>query len=416
MALLIYLAIGMVVFAVVFYLLLINQDSMKQAILAYLFPQSWQSISEKLFLFFFESQSKQVLGNLILSSSLIIASIFLFPLKEAYSATVEKELNYPNGKPLEFPLWMQGLEETRLFLFYATTQLGILWLGYYPYEWTNILSVVLSYLFLFYTFALDNISPTLQRHRLKYSKINKLLGKNNGVALIFGALYSAPALILSQWILRIESLSLLQVSSILFVFNLAFIAISIPAGTQIATELLKEAPTVAPVTRLFARRAYIAMSLLLVVESLLHARLVQSLHHKSQVLKAEYSVDFGSFDFDYSSADESPEDRSIGTVSFDLDIDNPSRFDIVFENSRVFIKKNDRLVSDIAITGFSVPAGESKSVTMKFSSQSDFSNVTLGAIRTIFDGWSIELHLQLFPGIPFIVNVMSANTADEVSR
>ncbi|PID41530.1 MAG: hypothetical protein CSB48_14170 [Proteobacteria bacterium] len=402
------------VFAVFGYLLLINQEVLKQALLAYFFPQSWQSPSERLFLFFYESQSKQVLGNLILSSSLVVASIFLFPLKEIYSAVTEKELNYPNGKPHEFPLWMQAMEETRLFFFYAATQLGILWIGYYPYEWANVLSVVLSYLFLFYTFGLDTISPTLQRHRLRYSKINKLLGKNLVATLVFGVMYSAPALALSQWILHMESsLSLLEVSTILFAFNLTFIAISIPAGTRIASELLQEAPDVAPVNPSVARRVYIAMFFLLVTELVLHTRLVQSMHHKSQVLKANYSVNFGSFGFDYISADESIENKTKNLVSFDMEVENPSRFDIVFEDSRLFIKKDDRLVSDVAITGFAVPAGETRLVTLVFNSQSDFSGATLGSIRHIFSGWDMELHLQLFPGIPFIVEVMTAEDEDE---
>ena len=43
--------------------LLENQVAIKQIILDYLFPESWQSVSEIIADFLFESQAKTVLGN-----------------------------------------------------------------------------------------------------------------------------------------------------------------------------------------------------------------------------------------------------------------------------------------------------------------------------------------------------------------
>ena len=59
--LLLYLLVGFAVFAGFSYLLLDNQIALKKAALDYLFPKSWQSISEELFRFFFESQDLLVL-------------------------------------------------------------------------------------------------------------------------------------------------------------------------------------------------------------------------------------------------------------------------------------------------------------------------------------------------------------------
>ncbi|WP_144391891.1 hypothetical protein [Pleionea sediminis] len=382
---------------------------MKQAILDYLFPESWHSLSEKLYSFFFESQSKQVLGNAILSGSLVIASIFLFPIKEKYSAVFEKEQGYPNGPYQEFPLWLQGIEETRLFLFYLTAQMIILWIGYYPYFWTEVISVSLSYFFLFYTFGLDIISPTLQRHRVKYSKINKLLFRNLICTLLFGLLFSLPAIVISQWILSIETLNLLEISIALFILNLFFIAISIPAGTAIGSHLLKENTQVINVATSTKILGYLIMTLGLISGLVFHSRLIQSMHHKSQILKAEYAIDFDSFDFNFKSLGSMLTGDSIGDLKFNLTIDNPTEYDMAFENSQIYIFKNSKQVSKVAIEGFSVPAGEEKEITMKFNAKSNFSEVTLGEISQALDGWTMEMHIELFPGIPFIIQLMDSD-------
>ena len=71
------------VFGLFVWLLTYYQTPIKAALLDYLFPKSWQSLSEQLANFLFESQTKIVLGNLILSGSLVLASITLFPIKSS---------------------------------------------------------------------------------------------------------------------------------------------------------------------------------------------------------------------------------------------------------------------------------------------------------------------------------------------
>ena len=407
-----YLLVGFAVFAGLSYLLLDNQVALKKAVLDYLFPKSWQSISEDLFRFFFESQAQDVLSNLILSGSLVVASVFLFPIKEKYSAAFEREQHYPNGIAEEFTLLMQGIEETRLFLFYLTAQMVILWIGYYPYSWANTTSITLSYLFLFYTFALDIISPTLQRHRVKYAMINKLLCRNMGLSLMFGVIYSLPALLISRWIMTIESLNLLEVSVILFLVNLVFIAIAIPAGTHIASRLLPETQHIAPVSRPSKLFGYTTMTLLLIAGLILHGRLIQSMHHKSQVLKANYSINWDSISADYSSLSNLFDGESFGKLSFELDIQNPTEFDLVFEDSRVLVMKDEQLVSHINVKGFSIETGETRTVTMQLDTVSNFSSLT--DIARLLEGWRIELRIELFPGIPFIINLLDeSNEAEE---
>ncbi len=103
----VYLGSGLTIFALLSWFLIENQEIVKFAILDYLFPQSWQNISEFLGVYLFESQAKVVLSNLVLSGSLVAASIFLFPLEEKFSAEFEKDAGYRNGRAQEFTLTRQ---------------------------------------------------------------------------------------------------------------------------------------------------------------------------------------------------------------------------------------------------------------------------------------------------------------------
>ncbi|NVK87634.1 MAG: hypothetical protein HWE13_05890 [Gammaproteobacteria bacterium] len=397
----VYLAVGCVVFIICGSALLHHQEGIKQALLNYLFPESWQAISEQLLRFFFESQAQQVLANLIISGSLVVASLFLFPIKERLSYAFEQDLKLPLGSARELPLWQQGLEEARLLFFYVTAQMAILWIGYYPYTWATQLSVILSYLFLFYTFALDIIAPTLQRHQYSYGRINKLLGKNLAASLSFGALFSLPALLIGQWLLAQEDYNLLEVSVTLFIINLFFIAISIPVATYIAVQLARYSKPLAPVSSIVTWLSYSVGLILFVTGTMLHARLIQSMHHKSQVLKANYSLDWDSFEFRFGSLSDALSGKNFGKIEFDLVIENPTEYDLVFERSLILIEKNAVTISEITVQGFQVPAQNEHHIKMEIDAISDFSSIS--DFSTALKDWRIELRIELFPDIPFII-------------
>ena len=286
----------MVVFAA---LLIANEQVLRKLVLGYLFPQSWHAITDTLVDFFFESQAKLVLGSAILSGSIVAVSILLFPLKERVSATFERDAQLKTDQSDEFSLLYQGWEEVKLFFIYVTAQLTILWIGYYPYTWTTYLSIALGVLFLFFSFGLDLISPTLQRHRISYSLILKLLCKNPLVTLLFGAVFTLPSLGLSHIVLSLESLTLVEMSVILFFTNIVFLSLAIPAGTIIAAQLFPEAKTTVAPSFTNKAKAYGLMGFLLCINLILHSRLYLSMHHKSQFLKCEYDIHWGSMDFKF---------------------------------------------------------------------------------------------------------------------
>jgi len=400
----IYLISGLVVFGSFFWVLIDNQEAIKLSILDYLFPQSWHSISAKLANFLYESQTKTVLGNLILSGSLVLASVFLFPIKEKYSAIFEQEARYHNGEIKEFPLLYQAWEEIKLFLLYITAQSIILWIGYYPYQWTTWLSIVLSYLFLFYTFGLDLISPTLQRHRTKYSLILKLLARNWILPLSFGLLFSLPLLLLSRWIFSWEEYSLIEISSILFLSNMLLLTLAVPVGTRIASDLLKRRDLLIAPSKRSMIWGYSAMLSLLLITSFLHTRLLMSLHHKSQLLKADYNIDWSSIDYQLPSFSELTKGKTFSQLSFYVEIENPTEYQIQIEDSELYVDKNQINMAVVEISGFELSPQEIRRIKIQLDSNSDFSQ--LGTFGDLLEGWRIELSLQVWPGIPLIVNLL----------
>ena len=382
------------------------QDPIKAAILDYLFPKSWQSLSEQLANFLFESQTKVVLGNLILSGSLVLASITLFPVKEKFSAEFEKNLGHANGPTSEFPLHLQALEEVKLFILYLTAQSVILWIGYYPFAWTTILSNTLSFLFLFATFGLDFIAPTLQRHRVNYSLMIKFLVKHPMIALSFGTLFSLPLVLVSPYIFAIQELSFIEITGILLFLNIIFLVLAVPSGTFIASQLLPTIKQTKPAKRKNVRIAYIVMTLLLVSTLYLHSQLVISLHHKSQLLKANYNLDWSSIKFELPSLTELSSGKALSNFSMDIVISNPTEFDIIIEPSELFIEQKKNLIAKLKINGFALVSGETKRITLNMDSDSDLSK--LSEFGELTNDWNIDMHIDIWPGIPFMLNIFKS--------
>ncbi|MFT5692576.1 MAG: hypothetical protein ACI92E_001911 [Oceanicoccus sp.] len=403
MWLVIYFSCGLVIFSAMSWFLLQNQESIKLLVLDYFFPQSWHRVSESLGLFFFESQAKVVLGNLIISGSLVIASIFLFPIKEKYSAKFEKDAAYNNGISQEFSLPRQALEEAKLFILFLTVQSVILWIGYYPYTWTTKLSVLLSYVALFFTFGLDFISPTLQRHKTSYALILKVLLKNSIAVLCFGLLYSLPVVIFSQVIFRNEELTLIEISTLVFFANILFLTLAVPAGTHLASMLLPEVRRTKEPTKNTRQWVYSTSVVTLLIMLFLHGGLIASLHHKSQLLKANYTIDWSSFDVNLPSFGEFFKGNALTSVSFDVKIGNPTQFDIVIDNSQIVVEKQELSIAIIDLAGFEIPSDSSHIVTVKLDSNSDLSKIE--NFDNLLENWRVDFRFELWPGIPFVINV-----------
>ncbi len=399
----IYYSIGLLIFGLLVWQLIENQVSIKNAILDYLFPKSWQGISEILADFLFESQAKVVLGNLVISTSFVLASIFLFPIKEKLSQAFEQESNFHSGEYQEFSLFQQVVEESKLLLFYFSIQSLILWIGYYPYVWSTWLSIILSYCFLFFTFGLDFISPTLQRHRTKYALILKTLFKYPLTPFIFGALFSLPVILLTKTLFANSENTFIETIGVIFIANLLLLTFAIPIGTTIANKMFPLFRNTQPPHKKNMKLFYTVISLILISSLFLHSRLVISLHHKSQLLKADYDIDWSSIQYELPSFTDLTQGKAFSNLSFDMQVKNSTEFDIVVENSILYITQKEKDIATIKLSSFSLPSGETHKIKINFGSNTDFSN--LSNFNNLMNDWRVNMEIDIWPGIPFVFNL-----------
>ena len=114
-------------------------------------------------------------------------------------------------------------------------------------------------------------------------------------------------------------------------------------------------------------------------------------------------MDWSSFESSSSLTELLFGDKALTSLSFDVEINNSTKYDIEIENSTIHVEKQANIVAIFALAGFVVPAGESRKITIKLDSDPDVGS--LGELKDILDGWRIDLYLDLWPGIPFIVNI-----------
>jgi len=399
----IYYAIGLLVFGFLVWQLIENQMAIRNSVLDYLFPKSWHGVSDRLANFLYESQAKVVLGNLIISTSFVLASIFLFPIKEKLSQVFEKESNYHTGEYQEFSLFQQAIEESKLLLFYFSIQSLILWIGYYPYVWSTWLSIILSYCFLFFTFGLDFIAPTLQRHRTKYALILKTLFKYPLIPFVFGALFSLPVILLTRILFTNPDNTFIETIGFILIANLLLLALAIPVGTTIASKMFHLFNKTKVPSLKSMKVFYAVISLILVSTLFLHSQLVISLHHKSQLLKADYDIDWSSIQYELPSFTDLTQGKAFSSLSFDMQVNNSTEFDIVVENSILYITQNEKDIATIKLSSFSLPAGETHRIKINLGSNTDFSN--LSDFNNLMNDWKINVEIDIWPGIPFVFNL-----------
>ena len=182
--------------------LVAHQDDLRQVLLRYLLPESWVAAGGVLVDWFLATQTRAVVVNATVGGTLVLISVLLFPLKERVSAAYERGADLTDDAPSEFPLWFQAAEELKLVLLYVAAQMLILWIGYHPHPLRKQAATLLSFAYLFATFSVDFISPLLQRHRLSYSQILKVLLRHPVVLLSFGALFSLPGVLVGHLVAR----------------------------------------------------------------------------------------------------------------------------------------------------------------------------------------------------------------------
>lgn len=392
--------------------LAVHRDDLIGAMASYLLPSSWTWAGERLIDYFVRSQLRDVLVNAVIGLSLVVVQIFLFPVKEKLSATFEKEARLTMTEPRDLPLWLQAVEELQLFFLFLTAQMCIFWIGYPPEPWRKQLAVVLSYLYLFGSFGVDFLSPILQRHTLRYSTMFKVFARHPLTVLAFGALFTMPVVLVGRAIAAHPSWTFGFSVALMFGVNVVCIAWAAVAGTYVGAELLPEARrTVAPsaATRTVV---FLAFAALFAWNAWRFGAVGLSLHHKSQILKCEYAVDWTSWRLSTPGwrelAAAAVSDGKVKVAaSVELSITNPTTYDVRLERNHVDVAHDGVVVARASLTPVSVDEGRTVTQRMELPLELTVDAVRKGRALFEKDRWTVTVFLEVAEGFEFPIYVVT---------
>lgn len=339
-------------------------------------------------------QTKAVLVNATVSGTLVLISLLLFPLKEKVSRTFECEASLTERQPAEFPLWFQGFEELKMVLVYVVAQGTIIMVGYHPHPARRSIAALLSFGYLFATFTLDFVSPLLQRHRMRYSRIAKWMALHPIVLWGFGGLVALPALAGNLYLAKHKAVAFDDAILIGFAANLVSIVVAIVAGTALASKVLdplQQSDRPGTVARTIG---WLVVLSALMANGYVYGNVALSVHHKSQILKCKYALVPGTFSVQRPSWRQVFRGKVGIGVTFDLEITNPTDVDVVLESSRLELRHENALVTTSRIAPLSVAAKGRQRQRVKLALS--VSPLVLRKWKTLLDDrWSLTLYVQL---------------------
>jgi hypothetical protein len=413
----VYLALCAAILGATARLLAAYKGDLVELVTRYLFPGDWRFAGHMLIERFIEAQDRTVLVNGAIAASLMVVQILLFPVKEQLSATFERQARPPltDEPQREFPLWFQAWEEVKLFLIFVAAQGSIFWIGYATDPARKQLATALSYLFLFASFGIDFLTPVLQRHQQRYSTMLKTLALHPVTVLGFGALFTLPPVLVGQLVARHSELAFSTAAGALFAANVVTIAWAAVAGTHVGAQLLPDARRTrrpAPITRLAA------WALLLGVlgwNGYRFGAVGLALHHKSQILKCRYDLEWTSIRVDRPGvlglASGLGRDEIEVGVSFDVTIENPTAFDVVIEENRLEATHLGTRVAESRLTPVTVPAGGKTSAAVRLPLRLHPSQLMKGRDLLRGGDWAITLWLEVADGFWFPIYILEAEAA-----
>jgi hypothetical protein len=397
--LLAYLAAAALILGVVAHLVIKNQDRLIDGLISYVLPVDWKMTAKFLVKKLFGNQEQAVITNAVLSMSLMVVTITLFPLKEKVSATLEEDAKLLDEPFDEHPLWFEAAEEAKLFLAMIVAQATIFWIGYSDDEWRRTTALVLSYVVLFAGVGFDFLSPVLQRHKQRYSVMLKTFAAHPFLFFGFGAIFSAPAIITARVLGAHTDWS--PGTQLAFSFGAQVLGIAFAAigGTVAGAPLLADAKKRAP-SHVAARIAIWAALIGLLVWNAHRFYVVgTSINHKSQILKCEYDVEWSTFGADVPSALDLmaayKSDAITVGIHFDVKVTNPTAIDVEIEDNRFEIKQADQIVALTSLPKMKVKAGATERVTIKVPLTIKPSQALRIRELLTTKGWTFTLWLQI---------------------
>jgi hypothetical protein len=402
-----YLGLSGLVLGLVAWQLVAREGDVRALVLGYFLPAAWHQAAELLIDSVLAQQHRLVLVNALVTTSLMVVTLALFPVKELLSAAFEERGRLLDGEPVrEHPLWLQGWQEVKLVLLFLAVQGTIFWLGWQPHPASKAAAVVLGSLFLWFSFAIDFIAPVFQRHYGHYSQIIKTLARYAPSALCFGAVFCAPVLVVAKLWQMNPSWSWPLTVGLLFSANVVCIAWAAAAGTWLGATLYPAfvaARRSHPITRV---ATWLAVLALLAANGYAFGALGLSVHHKSQLLKCEYSIDFESFGMDKPSLAALLSDRLEVGVHVDVRIHNGTEYDVIIEDSEVVIEHRGAHLATTRLAPLSAPAGQAVTQTLRFTVEATPSMIARGRELLGGDGWHMTLYVDVTPHLRLPIRLL----------
>lgn len=407
-----YLVASIVVLGIVAWAIIANHEHVLDLLLDYVLPEEWQFASKLLIQQFFAQQEQAVITNAAIVASLMVVQITLFPIKEMVSASLEEDAQLVGEPTEEHPLLFQMWEEIKLFVFLLVAQGTIFWIGYSTDPGRALLATVLSYLVLFASVAADFMSPVLQRHKLRYSSILKSMLSHPLLTFGFGAVFALPAIIAARIAVDHPTWSFTTQLCVSFGAQVIGIALAAIGGTVAGAPLIPDARTrkrSRPAARVLAWAVLLG---LLAWNSYRFVAVGRALHHKSQILKCEYTVDWDSFRADTPSALElasalRTNSITVG-VSFDVTIKNPTSTLVEIEDNTLEVRQKTQLVAETRIPRLRVAPGATEKVAIDLPLTIKPSAVL--RIRELIstEGWSMTLFVRVADNFTFPIYLLAA--------
>lgn len=392
------IALGLTVWALV-------EDSLHEAVAGYVIPGSWPSILRWVFGRLMVGQTQTLTVNALVSAMGLCASLLFFRLKGNISARYETERQLVPDAPNPLPLRAEVWDEAKLAMAFITVQGGLFWLGYFDVPALKLTAAALSYIVLFGTWSINFVAPLFLRHGGHYSRTARVLAAHPLTALTFGAIYAMPVVLAGfLWKAHPEWDRRTAVSA-LFGVTLLCTAWAQAGGTYLAAGLYPRF-TVTPRVPGWARAiVWLALGAVFTVSAWLYGSVAMSIHHKSQLLKCDWSVDLASTRVDMPQLGDILQERMSFGASVNVRVRNPTPFDVDVEDNRIDIEHGRELVGSTRITPFRVPAGAIGETPIGFRVSVDPSFVLKG--RELFkSGWRITLYVNVGRGFELPVYLL----------
>jgi len=408
----VYLVAATVVLGIVAWAIIANHEHLLDLVLDYVLPQEWQFASKLLIQQFFAQQEQAVVTNAAIVASLMVVQITLFPIKEMVSTALEQDANLVGEPIAEHPLLFQMWEEIKLFVFMLVAQGTIFWIGYSTDPGRAILATVLSYTVLFASVAADFMSPVLQRHTLRYSQILKTLLAHPILTFGFGAVFAMPAIVAARIAADHPTWSFTTQLCVSFGAQVIGIALAAIGGTVAGAPLIADARTRKRSHPIARALTWAVLLGLLAWNSYRFIAVGRSLHHKSQILKCEYTVDWGSFSAKTPSALELASALRKGSVTvavtFDVTIFNPTTTLVEIEDNTFEVRQKNQLVAETRLPQLSVAPGMTKKVPIALPLTIKPAQVLRIRELITTEGWSMTLFVRVADNFTFPIYVLAA--------